>query len=220
MILYRYFKWKKILCSHNEKSLIFFAFYLINNYNYYVLYFSLKSIMKNLKNIISVSLLTIDSMLFVLPLDVYGQQAVDGQSTNQQSNNSIFNQNPVSVLDSFYTESNRNNSDIVQNTDLDWVTSNYCNELAVDGRFSITKTLCNIKLHIGDYLQYVMYIWLSAATILLIRNGFKLVTSSDRDKQMTAFKKNFIYIVIWVVLLISFYYIIDIFVSFVNLVAE
>jgi hypothetical protein len=46
------------------------------------------------------------------------------------------------------------------------------------------------------------------------------VTASDRGKQMSEFKKNFIYIIIWVVLLISFYYIIDVFVSFVNLIAE
>jgi hypothetical protein len=65
-----------------------------------------------------------------------------------------------------------------------------------------------------------MYIGLSAATILLIWNGFKLVTSSDREKQMTTFKKNLIYIIIWVVLLVAFYFIIDVFVSFVNLVGE
>jgi hypothetical protein len=56
--------------------------------------------------------------------------------------------------------------------------------------------LCNIKANLGNYLQYVVYIGLTAATILLIRNGFKLVTASDRGKQMSEFKKNFIYIII------------------------
>jgi 4-hydroxybenzoate polyprenyltransferase len=65
-----------------------------------------------------------------------------------------------------------------------------------------------------------MYVGLTAATILLIRNWFKIVTSTDREKQVGVFKKNLLYIVIWVVLLIWFYYIIDIFVSVVNLVTD
>ena len=153
-------------------------------------------------------------MVIILPSNVYGQ--ADGW----EGTGSIFNNDPITVVDSFYKKANKKSSDRVQNTDLDAVTSNYCNELGVDGRFSITKTLCNIKANIWDYLQYIMYIGLSAATILLIRNGFKLVTSSDREKQMKEFTKNLINIIIWVVLLTAFYYIIDIFVSVVNLVAE
>ena len=204
----------------NEKSWFFFDFFSINNYNYCVLYFSLKTIMKRLKNFVIILLWSVIFVMFGLPLSVYGQEAVNESVTHQQQSNSIFYQSPVNVLGSIYEESNRNSSDRVQNTDLDGVTSNYCNELAVDGRFSITKTLCNIKANLGNYLQYVVYIGLTAATILLIRNGFRLVTASDRGKQMSEFKKNFIYIIIWVVLLISFYYIIDVFVSFVNLIAE
>jgi hypothetical protein len=105
---------------------------------------------------------------------------------------------------------------------LDVVTSKYseCYWIAPDSRFTITRTLCSIKANIKDYLQYVMYIGLTAATILLIWNWFKIVTASDQGKQIWEFKKNLIYIVIWVLLLIWFYYIIDIFVSVVNLVAE
>ena len=77
-----------------------------------------------------------------------------------------------------------------------------------------------MKAHINDYLQYVTYFWLTAATIFLIRNWFKIVTSQNREKEIESFKKRFIYLVIWVVLLVSFYIIIDIFVSIVNLVLE
>lgn len=134
-----------------------------------------------------------------------------------------FNQNPVKILDDIYDESNDNPSSTVQNTDLDkTVTSKLseCYWIAPDSRFTLTRTLCSIKANVKDYLQYVMYIGLTAATILLIRNWFKIVTASDQGKQIEQFKHNLIYIVIWVVLLIWFYYIIDIFVSVVNLVAE
>lgn len=162
------------------------------------------------------ALLWIISMIIISPLDVYGQENVYEVSHN----NSIFNQNPVRALDTFHDKANNSSSNRVQRTDLDTISSGPCKELSVDGRFTITRTLCNIKASVWDYLQYIMYIGLAAATILLIWNGFKLVTSSDREKQMTTFKKNLIYIIIWVVLLVAFYFIIDVFVSFVNLVAE
>ncbi len=134
-----------------------------------------------------------------------------------------FNQsNPVKILDEVYYQSNKKASDDVQNTKLDMVTSKYsaCDWIAPDSRFTLTRTLCSIKANVKNYLQYVMYFGLTAATILLIRNWFKIVTASDQGKQVWEFKKNLIYIVVWVLLLIGFYYIIDIFVSVVNLVAE
>lgn len=116
-------------------------------------------------------------------------------------------------------KANDNPATRIQKTDLDAVTSHHpeCEWIAPDSRFTLTRTLCSIKANIKDYLQYVMYIGLTAATILLIRNWFKIVTALEQWKQIG---KNLIYIVIWVVLLIWFYYIIDIFVSVVNLVAE
>lgn len=133
-----------------------------------------------------------------------------------------YNQNPVDILETVKRNANKDKSEQVQKTDLDVVTSNYsaCDWIAPDSRFTITRTLCSIKANLKDYLQYVMYIGLVVATILLIWNWFKIVTSEDREKQMTVFKKNLLYIVIWVVLLIWFYYIIDIFVTVVNLISE
>lgn len=129
---------------------------------------------------------------------------------------------PVKILDEVHYQSNKNPSDDVQDTKLDVVTSKYsaCDWIAPDSRFTLTRTLCSIKANVKNYLQYVMYLGLTAATILLIRNWFKIVTAPDQGKQIWEFKKNFIYIVIWVLLLIGFYYIIDIFISVVNLVAE
>lgn len=129
-----------------------------------------------------------------------------------------LNEKPVNILDHIKEEANEHSSDRVQNTKLDNVQS-ACSELG--GRnFTITYTLCNIKENIKSYLQYIVYVWLTAATIILIRNGFQLVTAEDKWKQIWVFKKNIMYIVIWVVLLVAFYYILDIFVSIVNLIAE
>jgi hypothetical protein len=131
-----------------------------------------------------------------------------------------LDQNPVNILDHIKEEANEHPSDRVQNTKLDRVQSKRCMDISPDHRFTITYTLCNIKENIKSYLQYIIYIWLTAATIILIRNGFQLVTAEDKWKQIWVFKKNIMYIVIWVVLLVAFYYILDIFVSLVNLVAE
>jgi hypothetical protein len=131
------------------------------------------------------------------------------------------NQDPIGVLDSVKRNANKDRSNEVQNTKLDYTMSE-CIWDSIWGWvwFTITKTLCNIKVNIRAYLQYTVFAWLTLATIFLIRNGFRLVTSSDKWKQMWIFKKNIIYIIIWVVLLISFYYILDIFVTLVNFVTE
>ena len=128
--------------------------------------------------------------------------------------------NPVNLIDTIYGETNKNSSEQVQNTDLDNINSSACSEVPAGSTYTISRTLCNLKKLSKDYIQYIMYIWLTIASILIIRNWFKVVTSSDREKQISTFKKNLTYIVIWVVLLIWFYYIIDLFVSMVNLVLE
>jgi hypothetical protein len=83
----------------------------------------------------------------------------------------------------------------------------------------LTKTFCSIKLAIKWYLQYIIYIWLAWATIFIIRNWFRIVTSTDREAQMKKFKTNMINLIIWVILLTSFYIILDVFVSVVNFIA-
>jgi hypothetical protein len=134
-----------------------------------------------------------------------------------------WSQNPTNLVQDIKYEANKDKSQQIQNTEYDAVTSKdtaCLSEVNWDGRMSITRTLCSLKNLSRDYLQYVMYIGLTAATIFIIRNWFKIVTSSDREKQMWTFKKNMLYLVIWITLLIWFYYIIDLFVSVVNLVAE
>ena len=126
---------------------------------------------------------------------------------------------PVKFLDNAYNKANEKGKEI-QDTDLNQVNSKSDACGGFESQFTFSRTLCYIKNNIKNYLDYVLYIWLTAALILIIRNGFKLVTAQDGSKQMTTFKKNMLYIAIWVILLIWFYYIIEIFVSVVNLLGE
>lgn len=131
-------------------------------------------------------------------------------------------QSPVGIVNQVNEQANKKKSQQIQNTKYDDVSSDAstCHDFSLDGRFTIARTLCSLKELSRNYLQYVMYIWLAAATIFIIRNWFQIVTSTDKEKQLWTFKKNILYIIIWVVLLIGFYYILDLFVSVVNLIAE
>ena len=163
-------------------------------------------------------LLVILVSLFVGCMDFFGWNMTLADSNDKPSSRN-YNR-PITIIDSVKWNANKSISDQVQRTDLDNVTSRACAEIAVDSRFSISRTLCHLKELSKDYMQYVMYFGLVIATILIIRNWFRIVTATDREAQIKTFTKNMLYIVIWVVLLIWFYYIIDIFVSVVNLVAE
>ena len=130
-----------------------------------------------------------------------------------------FNYNdPVQVLDNVVDNANKNPSDDVQNTKMDKVTSRL-NSCWIAGKYTFSNTLCFITNNLYYYLQYVVYIGLAMATIFLVWNWFQLVTSADKQKQIWVFKKNLINIGVWVILIVAFYIIIDIFVSVVNLVA-
>ena len=127
-----------------------------------------------------------------------------------------WNKNPVEILWDTITDKTREILDTPRNE----TTSKRCADIWVDSRFTITRTLCYLKNNSWSYLQYVMFIWLVAATILIIRNWFKLVTSPDREKEIIIFKKNMIYIIVWITLLLWFYYFIDIYVWIINLFSD
>lgn len=128
-----------------------------------------------------------------------------------------FENGPVRLLEEINYNANKKKSEEVQNTPRNHVTSKaWCEDLWVNSTFTLTKTLCYLKNNSGDYLQYFMYICLTVATIIIIRNWFLLVTSSDRWKQMWTFKKNMKNLIIWIILITCFYFILDVFVSMVN----
>ena len=152
---------------------------------------------------------------FALILPSFSVQAAWDEPTDWE-----FDKNPVEILDTVKKNANRDKSNEVQDTQRDDVTSRWCKDIRLEENFTITSTLCYLKNNSWNYLQYMMYAWLTLATIFVIRNWFKLVTSPDRDKQMTTFKKNLIYIMIWVTLLLWFYYFLDIYVWIINLFSD
>lgn len=161
---------------------------------------------------LSVSLLVI-CWLF---LSISSAQLTDTPETDTSERS--LSKNPADLLNAVVNKANL--YDKGQNTALNGVNSKFCDEVTAGRNFTITYTLCSIKQGIRPYLQYIIWAWLTVATILLIRNGFLLVTSTDRWKQIWVFKKNIIYIIVWVALIISFYWILDIFVSLINFIAE
>lgn len=128
---------------------------------------------------------------------------------------------PVKFLDEAADKANTDEDlDKVQDTHLDNVITSAWNACGKDSRYTFSNTLCMIKDNLYVYLQYAVYIWLAVATIMLVWNGLRLVVSKDNEAQFKEFRKNMISIGIWVILLICFYIIIEIFVSVVNLVTE
>ena len=144
----------------------------------------LYDIHKNMKKL-TYLLLTI-FILLELPISICLADKKSGRS---------FNNSPVSIFDEVKDKANKD-TDKVQDTKLDPINSKSSNELGVDSRFTITKTLNFIKDNIQDYLQYVMFFGFSLATLFLVWNGFKLVTSQDREKEIKSFTKKVIYTVI------------------------
>lgn len=131
-----------------------------------------------------------------------------------------WNKSPVWILEDVKEAANSREWDKVQDTQLDDTTSRWCTDIGLDSRYTLTRTLCYIKNNSWSYLQYALYTWLTLATIFLIWNGFLLVTSSNREKQIGTFKTNLIYTVIWITLLLWFYYFIDIYVWVINLFTD
>ncbi|MDR0282275.1 MAG: hypothetical protein LBI53_02925 [Candidatus Peribacteria bacterium] len=74
-----------------------------------------------------------------------------------------------------------------------------------------------MKDHIHPYIQWFVYAGLAIATILIIYNGFLMVTNVTHGKgEVSKIKDNIIYLGIGVVILTGFYYLIDIILSIVN----
>jgi len=81
----------------------------------------------------------------------------------------------------------------------------------------VTSTLEAVKQSSNWYLQWLAYIWLGIALILIIYNGIMLLISGITwSDEMSKFKKRFVNLVIWVVILTSGYLIIKFVVSIIG----
>ncbi len=123
-----------------------------------------------------------------------------------------YGNSPTEVLDSVVWEANKNIQ--FQETALDGVNSQ---EGAYQSEYKIANTLDYLRMHIATYLQWIVYIGLSFAVILLIYNGFLMVTNVvHKDGDFTKIKKNIMYIAIWVIILTSFYAIMKLVIGLIN----
>ncbi|MDR2415169.1 MAG: hypothetical protein LBD75_00710 [Candidatus Peribacteria bacterium] len=122
---------------------------------------------------------------------------------------------PVDLLDKFSDEANSDHK--IQDTVLDGVTSQSAG-YSGNIKFRITNTLEWLKNNIHPYIQWAVYLGLAIATILLIFNGFLMVTNAVNGGQgeFSKIKGNFIHIGIGVIILTGFYYLIDIVTAVIN----
>lgn len=124
---------------------------------------------------------------------------------------------PVGFLDQMYYDANKQHSTEVQDTKFDTVTS-HNTQVSYDSRMTLSNTIGWLVSNLHHYLQYVMYAWFVLATIFIIINWLKFVTKwAGYTKD---FKKNIIYAIVWVWLLVAFYYVIDVFVALANMFLE
>ncbi|MDR0650721.1 MAG: hypothetical protein LBG59_04960 [Candidatus Peribacteria bacterium] len=118
-------------------------------------------------------------------------------------------------MNTFVDEANKDHK--IQDTALDGVTSKsagYSGSI----KFRITNTLEWLKNNIHPYIQWAVYLGLAIATILLIYNGFLMVTNAVNGGQgeFSKIKSNFLNIGIGVIVLTGFYYLIDIVTAVIN----
>ncbi len=110
-----------------------------------------------------------------------------------------WNSSPTEILNGL-------KDDNVQNTALD-------NAVSTSTKW-VKSTLSAIKQSSTGYLQWLAYIGLWIALILIIYNGIRLlisgITGSD---EVSKFKKRFISLVLWVVIITSWYIIIKFVIS-------
>jgi len=123
-----------------------------------------------------------------------------------------YGNDPITILDRVVQDANQDTK--VQQTALDGATDQ---QWSYAKQYKIANTLDWIKNNINPYLQRMIYIWLSVAVILLIYNGFLMVTNSLHGEwDITKLKNRFIYILVGVLLLTWFYFIIKLVVALIN----
>ncbi|MDR3168975.1 MAG: hypothetical protein LBU27_04380 [Candidatus Peribacteria bacterium] len=128
----------------------------------------------------------------------------------------VAKNHPIQLLNKVVDEANEEHS--IQDTQLDGTTS-AGGGYSGNPQYRLTNTLEYLKNNIHPYIQRIVFIGLALATILLIYNGFMMVTNlvNNGEGELSKVKNNFIYIGIGVVILTGFYYLIDIVVAVINL---
>ncbi len=84
----------------------------------------------------------------------------------------------------------------------------------------ISGTLDSIRDNISFYLNWILFLGLTGATILIVYNGFLLVFTPVAGDQLEKVKKRLLNIVVGVVVMTGFYFIIKVSLSVMNMILE
>jgi hypothetical protein len=123
-----------------------------------------------------------------------------------------YGSSPVEILDRVAGQANKNIA--VQETAIDWVTDEMW---GYPRQYKISNTLEYLRINIAPYIQWVVYIGLVVAVILVMYNWFLMVTHSIHSQwDFAKIQGKLKYIAIGILLLTWFYTIIKLVVGLVN----
>lgn len=121
---------------------------------------------------------------------------------------------PVSILDTIVDKANEDY--YISESKFNDISSQ-TEQYDANPNHRITNTLYTLKNKIHPYLQRTLYLGLTAATILLIYNGFLLVTNGIHEQgEFSKIKGNLIPIGIGVIILTGFYFLLDLIIAIMN----
>ena len=118
---------------------------------------------------------------------------------------------PTQILDSIAGEANSEYR--IQETALDWVNDD---QGAFASKYKIANTLDSLRIKIAPYLQWMFYIGLSLAVILIIFYGMQLVTGAVSGEEISKTKVKMRNIAIGVAILTGFAIIIRLFIALLS----
>ena len=159
-------------------------------------------------------LIGIATILGLLTSFSFAQVTVESASTNTNTADmrGWYGSSPQEILDRVAGEANKNIA--VQETALDWATDTMW---GYPRQYKISNTLEYLRINIAPYIQWVVYIWLVVAVILVMYNWFLMVTHSIHSQwDFTKIQGKLKYIAIGIILLTGFYAIIKLVVGLIN----
>lgn len=137
---------------------------------------------------------------------------VSAQENDSSSGWGEYGTDPITILDTVVDKANEDFK--VSETKLDTVNPK---EWWQPIQYKITNTLEYFRKNINPYLQWIIFIGMAAAVILLIWNGFLMVTNATHNKwDIKKVKENITNILIGVVIMLGFVALIRIVTAVIN----
>ncbi len=123
-----------------------------------------------------------------------------------------YGNSPLEVLENVVGEANKDIQ--FQETALNDISDK---EWWFQSQYKIANTLDYLRINIAPYLQWMVYIWLVIAVILIVYNGFLMVTHTiNKEGDFGKIKAKIWYIAVGILLLTGFYAIIKLVVGLIN----